>query len=206
MTRGDRIEIGLNEGTAYGGALKGRLSVGTAPDGLSLRGAGSLAGADASALGWDLVGRQVAAGSLSGAGAFETGGADIAALMANLKGWARGTATDGDVTGPDLGLGLRALARGRRDEAAAARLSAGRTAFSTLSFDLRLDGGVATIGEAAMQGRDASLTASGSIDIGARRFDLQAVAQRRRSPPRARAPSCRWRSTAPSTSRRSMPI
>lgn len=190
MTRGDRIEIGLNQGTAYGGALKGRLSVGTASEKLSLRGAGSLAGADASALGWDLVGRQVAAGSLSGAGAFETGGTNIAALMANLKGWARGTATDGDVTGPDLGLGLRALARGRRDEAAAA-LSAGRTPFSTLSFDLRLDGGIATIGEAAMQGRDASLTASGSVDIGARRFDLQAVAatpEIATSGPRAKLP------------------
>ena len=175
MTRGDRIEIGLNEGNAYGGALKGRLSVGTAPDGLSLRGAGSLDGADASALGWDLVGRQVAAGAVSGSGAFETGGADVAALAAHLKGWARGRAADGDLTGADLGLGLRALARGRSDEAAAA-LKAGRTPFRTLSFDLRLDDGVAMIGEAAMQGRDTSLTAGGSIDLGKRRLDLHAVA------------------------------
>ena len=190
MTRGDRIEIGLNEGTAYGGALKGRLSVGSAPDGLSLRGAGSLDGADASAMGWDLVGRQVAAGTLSGSGAFETGGDAVAGLMANLKGWARGTAADGDLTGADLGLGLRALARGRSDEAAAA-LSAGRTPFRTLTFDMRLDGGVATIGEAAMQGRDTSLTAGGSIDIGARRLDLHAVAatpEIATSGPRARLP------------------
>ncbi len=190
MTRGDRIEIGLNEGTAYGGALKGRLSVGTAPDGLSLRGAGSLDGADASAMGWDLVGRQVAAGTLSGSGAFETGGDSVAALMANLKGWARGTAADGDFTGADLGLGLRALARGRSDEAAAA-LGAGRTPFRTLTFDMRLDGGVATIGEAAMQGRDTSLTAGGSIDIGARRLDMHAVAatpEIATSGPRARLP------------------
>ena len=175
MTRGDRIEIGLNQGTAYGGALKGRLSVGTRSDGLSLRGAGALDGADASAIGWDLVGRQVAAGSLSGSGAFESGGADVAALMAHLKGWARGSATDGDFTGADLGLGLRALARGRNEEAAAA-LKAGRTPFQTLSFDLRLDDGIATIGEAAMHGRDASLTASGSIDIGLRSLDLHAIA------------------------------
>ena len=190
MTRGERIEIGLNEATAYGGALKGRLSIGTASGGLSLRGAGSLDGADASAMGWDLVGRQVAAGALSGSGAFETGGDAVAGLMANLKGWARGTAADGDLTGADLGLGLRAIARGRSDEAAAA-LSAGRTPFRTLSFDMRLDGGVATIGEATMQGRDTSVTAGGSIDIGTRRLDLHAVAatpEVATSGPRAKLP------------------
>ena len=112
MTRGERIEIALNEGKAYGGALKGRLSVGAASDGLSLRGAGSLDGADASALGWDVLGRQLAAGSLSGSSSFETSGDDVAALVANLKGWARGAAADGDFTGADLGLGLRAFARG----------------------------------------------------------------------------------------------
>lgn len=175
MTRGDRIEIGLNEGKAYGGALKGRVSIGTAVEGVNLRGAGALDGADASALGWDLVGRQIAAGSLSGSGAFESGGADVASLMAHLRGWIRGSATDGDVTGADLGLGLRALARGDADGAAAA-LRAGRTPFHTLSFDMRLDDGVATIGEAAMQGRDASLTASGSVNLGARHLDLRAVA------------------------------
>ena len=190
MTRGERIEIGLNEGTAYGGALKGRLSVGTSANGLSLHGAGSLDSADAAAIGWDLVGRQVAAGSLSGSGAFESGGADVAALMANLKGWARGTASDGDLTGADLGLGLRALARGRSDEAAAA-LSAGRTPFRTLSFDMRLDRGVATIGDATMNGPDTSLTAGGSIDIGTRRLDLHAVAatpEAAVSGPRAKLP------------------
>ena len=175
MTRGDRLEIGLNEGKAYGGALKGRLSVGTSHDGLSLRGAGALDAADGSALGWDLVGRQVAAGSLSGSGAFESSGPDVAALMAHLKGWARGSATDGDLTGGDLGLGLRALAGGRTDEAAAA-LKAGRTPFQTLTFDLRLDDGIATIGEASMQGRDANVTATGSIDIGARSLALHAMA------------------------------
>ena len=175
MTRGERTEIGLNEGKAYGGALKGRLSMGLSPDGLSLRGAGALDGADASALGWDLVGRQVAAGSLSGAGAFESAGTDISSLVSHLKGWVRGSATDGDLTGADLGLGLRAIARGRADEAAAA-LKAGRTPFSTLSFDLRLDEGIATIGEAAMRGRDSDLTAAGSIDLGTRRLDVHAVA------------------------------
>lgn len=175
MTRGDRLEIGLNEGAAYGGALKGRLSIGLAPDGLSFRGAGALAGADASAIGWDLFGRQVAAGSLSGSGAFESAGVDTAALMAHLKGWARGSASDGDLTGTDLGLGLRALARGRTAEAEAA-LKAGRTPFQTLSFDLRLVDGIATIGDASMQGRDATLTATGSVDLATRQLDLRAVA------------------------------
>lgn len=176
MTRGDRIEITLAEAKAYGGALKGRLSVGATGDGLSLRGAGSLEGADASALGWDVLGRQVAAGSLSGSSSFETSGDDVATLMGRLKGWARGSAANGDLTGADLGLALRAMAGGHSEEASVA-LKAGRTPFRSAAFDLRLDDGVATIGEAAMQGRDAILTAAGRVDLGTRRLDLHALAE-----------------------------
>ncbi len=191
MTRGDRIEIGLNEGTAYGGALKGRLSVGTAPDGLSLRGAGSLDGADASAMGWDLVGRQVAAGDAVGLGRLSKPAATPSPPSWPTSRAGRAappqTATS---PAPISASACARLARGRSDEAAAA-LGAGRTPFRTLTFDMRLDGGVATIGEAAMQGRDTSLTAGGSIDIGARRLDMHAVAatpEIATSGPRARLP------------------
>lgn len=176
MTRGDRLEIGLNEGQAYGGAIKGRLSLGASADGLSLRGAGSIGGADASALGWDILGRQVASGTLSGSGAFETEGATIAALMSHAGGWARGRAADGDVTGADLGLGLRAFAAGNAGEAAAA-LRSGRTPFQALAFDLRLADGVATLGEATLQGRDARLEMGGTVDLGRQRSDLHGVAR-----------------------------
>ena len=66
-------------------------------------------------------------------------------------------------------------------------MKAGRTLFRSLAFDLRLDDGVATIGEASMQGRDASLTAAGRIDLGARKLDLHAVA----ATPEATAPGSR---------------
>ena len=74
MTRGKRTEISLNDGKAYGGAAKGRASIGVSDGVVSLRGAGTIDDADVASLSWDLLGRQVAAGTLSGAFNIDTSG------------------------------------------------------------------------------------------------------------------------------------
>ena len=103
MTRDDRTEIALVEGKAYGGAAKGRLSIGkTATGELSLRASGSLADADASTLSWDAFGRQVAAGTLSGTATLDSSGDSTAALMTHLQGWARGRISEGKSRGSIL--------------------------------------------------------------------------------------------------------
>ncbi len=175
ISRDDHLEIALIEGSAYGGALKARVSYGVTGGELNLRGAGSLTGADAATLSWDAFGRQVAAGSLTGSANVESTGDSPAALMKHLQGWAKGTVSDGELSGVDLGLGLRALAQGQA-AAVIPALRAGRTPFRRFDASLRLAEGIATLSEAAMQGPDAALSVDGQADIGRRTLDLHAVA------------------------------
>ena len=181
MTRGERTEVALNEGQAYGGAIKGRASIGVRDGIVSLRGAGTLNGADLAGLSWDASGRQLAAGALSGTLNVESSGDSPAALMAHLQGWAKGSASDGEVAGLDLGRGLREIGAGRPAAwvAAFAALRRGRTAFSNATLALRLADGIATIEEAKLQGPAAAAALTGSADIANRALDLTATA----SPP-----------------------
>lgn len=188
MTRGDRTEMALNEGQAYGGAVKGRASIGMRDGTVSLRGAGTVAGADLAGLGWDAFGRQLAAGALSGSLNVETTGDSPAALMAHLQGWAKGRASDGEISGLDLGRALRA-AGGLRPESGVAEMAAlrrGRTPFTSASFALRLADGVATIEEGRLEGPGADAAMTGSADIGTRGLDLTATAV---PPPAEAAPA-----------------
>lgn len=175
MTRGDRTEIALVEGKAYGGDIKGRVSIGASGGSLSLRGAGSLTDADAATLSWDAFGRQLAAGTVSASANLETSGDSPAALMGHLQGWAKGHAGDGELSGADIGRALREIAAKRIGSALLA-LRYGRTPFSNLTFSLRLADGVATIEDASMVGADSKLTVVGEADIGTRRLDLHALA------------------------------
>jgi AsmA protein len=190
MTRNDRTEIALVEGKAYGGAIKGRVSFGVIGHDLTLRGSGSLSDADAATLSWDAFGRQVATGLLAGSANIESTGDSPAALMAHLQGWAKGHANDGELSGMDLGLGLRELAR-KHGGAVMPALRAGRTPFRSLTFSARLSDGIATIGDATMVGPDSTLSLTGSADIGTRGLDVHAIAatpDTATSGPRARLP------------------
>lgn len=171
MTRGKRTEVALVEGKAYGGTAKGRISIGVANGEVTLRGSGSLGGADAATLTWDAFGRQLAAGTLSASANVETNGDSLAGLMRNLQGWAKGGATDGEILGVDVERALRE--RQRNDLGAALKaLRSGRTPFSTLTIGARLVDGVATLDQGAVKTPDANLAVAGSADIGARRLDL----------------------------------
>ena len=175
MTRGDRTEIALNEGTVDGGTVKGRVSLGQTPGGLNMRGAGSVAGIDAGALGWDLFGRQLVAGTLSGSGSLEGTGDTPASLLAHLQGWVKGTVTGGEISGVNLGRGLAAAQRGSMDIALAS-LRNGRTPVSTLTLGIRLSDGVAAVEDAAMKGPDADLTVTGETNIAAQTCAFRVLA------------------------------
>ena len=175
MTRSDRTEVALVEGKVYGGTVKGRFSVGVQDDGVSLRGTCTLTDVDASALTWDGFGRQLATGTLSTSINLETSGGSIADLMRNLQGGLKGHATDGEISGIDIGRGLRGVDR-NRGETLLTALRSGRTPFQTLAFAAQIVDGDATIDESSIKGPDAAIAIGGSADLGARRLDLQAVA------------------------------
>ena len=174
MTRDDRVEVALAGGQAYGGAVKARASIGASEKGLSLRATGSIADADASALSWDALGRQVAAGMLSLSVNLESAGDSPASLMAALRGSAKGRVSDGELSGVDLGEGLHEIALNHLDALLPA-LRNGRTLFKTLDCGLRLAGGVATVENGALQGPDVTLALTGRADVARRQLDLRSL-------------------------------
>ncbi len=169
ISRDDRVEVALIEGRLCGGALKARVSFAPVNGDINLRGAGSIGEADAAVLTWDTFGRQVAAGSLSGSTNVESTGSSVAALMAHLAGWAKASASNGELSGLDLASGLRGA-----DPMAV--LAGGRTSFQRLDASARLKAGIAKIDEATMVGGDAVLSGGGTVNLGARTLDLRAVA------------------------------
>ena len=176
MTRGDRLEIALNEGKAYGGSIKGRASLGFGQGGLSLRAAGTLADADLATLTWDAFGWQAASGTLSGSANLESEGQTPAALMAHLQGWAKGRASDGEISGFDLRHELQVA--GQTDKGSAEPIPlGGRTAFSSTEVRLHIAGGNATVERGDLSGASAALTVAGVADLAKRALALHASMQ-----------------------------
>ncbi len=177
MTRGGRTDVALVEGKAYGGALKGHASVGLSPDGFSLRAAGTLTDADASAMSWDVFGRQLAAGTLSLSANLEGAGDSADAMARSLRGWVRGKAKDGELSGFNIGLALQGQASGR-DEDVVAALRKGRTPFETMDIALQVSDGTVTVDGFGLKGPTATLTLGGHADLVRRRLDLRTAASR----------------------------
>lgn len=175
MTRGDRTEVGLDGGKAYGGAIKGRVSFGRSVDGLSMRATGTLSDADAAALSWGLFGRQIAAGILSGSANLETSGDSPSSLVAHLAGWAKARGKDGEISEVDLGRALRAKQSGAPPTVYPA-LRNGRTLVSTMDMSLHIANGLATVEQAAMRGPDEVVQMRGQADLSTRTLDLHATA------------------------------
>ncbi len=190
MTRGDRLEIGLNEGKAYGGALKGRVSLGSDIDGLNVRAAGTLTGADLAPLSWDALGWQLAGGTSSASANLETTGDSAAALASRVQGWIKAQAADGEISGIDLGRDLREATRAPVAKTPSLT-GTGSTSFSRMLLNLQVANGVALIDETSMQGVSAGVALVGSVDLGARRIDLRAAVRSPKS--NAADPTAAWR-------------
>ena len=127
------------------------------------------------ALSWDAFGRSVVAGTVSGAINLDASGTSPASMMAHLQGWAKGQVSGGELSGLDLGRGLREIERHRVDAVLPA-LNGGRTSFTTLAFSTRIADGIAAIDEGVVDGADARFSMGGQIDIGHRTLDLRALA------------------------------
>ncbi len=164
MTRGERLEFSLSEGKAYGGAVRARISLGPAAEGLNLRAAATLTDGDLAALSWDGLGRQVATGMLSASANVDASGDSVAALMRNMQGWARSRATSGDIWN---------LAGASNEGGGPPWFRNARTPFVSLDLGARIADGTATLDEGTMLGPIAA-TLTGTADLVGRRLDLRA--------------------------------
>lgn len=174
LRNGSSIEIALAGARAYQGTARGRLTLGLADNGVGVRAAAVVSGADLAALSFDAFGWPEFYGSLTGTFDAESHGASLRDLMRGLEGLAHIDITQGQIGGLDLDLALRRL-----DKSPLGLLNGlrrGRTAFDRASFGLRLAKGVGTLEDGRLESPALKLAFGGSIDFGERALDLHAIA------------------------------
>jgi AsmA protein len=179
IARQGRLAVDLAEANAYQGRLRGDAAFERDGDSLALDLAGELSGVDLGAAFADFGWR-----GNSGRGnaklQIEAKGRSPAAAIAGLSGSASIAETDGAILGVNLEEVLRRSQRRQFDLTRDMRR--GRTAFTSLDAKVEIDGGVATVVKADLQGVGLAATLSGETNlraqsIGARVSAVQTDAQ-----------------------------
>ena len=158
-----KAELVVADATAFGGSIKARFNAEPAEAGYALRASTAFARVDSAAISNDLFRNQRVSGAATGEASFAGEGVSFAQILSSLRGAAKVTLTNGDVTGLDLEQALRRLEK--RPLSIASEMRSGRTAFSQAQIDLEITGGVAKVQtlEARSPGVDISVTGSASI-------------------------------------------
>lgn len=157
LTREGRTEFGLIEGKAYGGSVRGRLSIGPSGSAMDVRAAASVSDMDASTLGWDILGHQIATGTLAASVNLEASGDTPFALINNLTGSGKLGLQNGELSTFDLA--------DTRHDSARNDSGRGRTPFQSLSLDARISDGAALVNQGALSGAGADWTVLGKVDF-----------------------------------------
>jgi uncharacterized protein involved in outer membrane biogenesis len=157
----------LGKAAFGGGTLSGGLTAAlsaTAPP--ALNGTFSAAGIDASAINLPVAfPLAVSSGTMNAQGTLTATGFTPQAWLATLSGSASLTATSGVITGFDLAALGGALTQSPREIALRNACTTGSTGFATLALGGNFANGIFTIANAALQGPDGAVTATGSIDL-----------------------------------------
>jgi AsmA protein len=165
---GGRLDMILSDGRLRSGMLKARLSLSASrPDVIDMRGQASIDRVEAQLAG-ELLGFNRLRGMASGQAAFEGTAGSLSELMAAAKGSATITIRDGELQGVDLD---RVATRSERI-AAGAPPPDGRTRFSSLLLQLRLQQGKATLYDSLFTTPATRVPIEGTIGLDNRMFDL----------------------------------
>lgn len=179
-TRANRVAMTIGESLAFGGTLRGSLSIAQPPEGpMDVRLSGSLQRAQLTQGFGDLLGLRRLEGTGNAQLMLEARGNSIDQIVRTMTGEATLTAIEGAVVGVNAEAMLRRLER-RPLAAAGADARAGRTPFERLLVSVRLQNGVATAEDAVMDGPVVHVALTGSAQIPGRELDLRGVATLKR--------------------------
>lgn len=157
-----RFDLTVSDANGYGGAARGRLSLGPKGGRLEARGALQLSDVDLSQLPRQGAARTRLRGVVSGQLSFDAYGDDVAQMAAHLDGRLVATLREGEIAGLDLEHVLR---RPSRLGSVIVRTTMARTSFDAASLSLRATGGVAMINDASLSGPGVVANARGAIDL-----------------------------------------
>ncbi len=172
--RGGKLGITIGEARGFGGVIRGNINLAKAEQGAAF----------ASQIVFDNVNLERCIGELFGLKridakgsltfALEGTGPSVYALTRTLEGEATLTATKGALTGLNVEQLLRRLER--RPLSGGSEFRSGRTPFETLSVQMKIAKGNATVETVDLRGPTVQLALEGEASIPARDLDLKGVA------------------------------
>jgi len=172
--RDGRLTLAIGEAQAFGGVLKGSLTLATAQSGAEIKSQLQFANVDLESCLRDLFGIRRVDGKGTLVFAVEAAGESVLALTQTLSGTASLVAENGSLTGLNVEQLLKRLER--RPLSGGGEFRSGRTPFDKLTVSLRLAEGTANVEDVRLESAAVRLALAGSASIPARDLDLKGTA------------------------------
>ena len=172
--RDGRLTVAIGEAQAFGGSLRGTVTLAKATGGASLKSQLQFDNVDLEACLGELFGLRRLEGKGSLVLAAEGAGESIHAIMQTLTGSAGLTARQGAITGFNVEQLLKRLEQ--RPLSIAGDFRRGRTPFDQFKVAMKIADGIATLEDVRLDGGTIRLAVAGSASIPMRDLDLKGTA------------------------------
>ena len=173
LFRDGRLELTLDEASAFGGTVKARAVAQVGDDGLDAHAEMSLSGVDLGPLASALLGDERINGQLSGKLAVDGRGSSLFDVVHDLGGDGQVTVDQGSFTGVSVSQALKRLTR---KLPLAAEHSGQITTFERASAGMRVERGVMRFVDGQVAGPGIRLSFGGRTDLPGGKVDIQALA------------------------------
>jgi AsmA protein len=172
--RGGQIVITVGEAQAYGGLIKGSLSLADRDEGVDVKSQLNFDEVDLESCLGQLFGLRRLEGKGNIAIAVEGKGGSVLGVTHTLTGTASLSSTNGAIAGLDVAQLLRRLER--RPLSGGGEFRTGRTPYDKLSLDLKIVNGKAAVQDLNITGAAVHMAVNGSASIPERDLDLKGTA------------------------------
>jgi AsmA protein len=169
------LDIALGEALAYGGTLKGRVTLKAGDSGTEFAASGNFDAVELGKALGDFIGFHKLDGTGSGSFVVSATGASVADLSRSMQGQATITVEDGALIGIDLADLMHKIEK-RPLSARFESSYGGRTAFEKAHASFKITGGVANTRDCDLDNGNLSVQLAGSSNIALRSLDMAGIA------------------------------
>ncbi len=172
--RGGNLGVTIGEAQAFGGVLKGSFGIAKSDAGADFKAQLQFADVDLERCLGELLGVRRLEGKGTLGFALESSGATVYELTKSLNGTANLTSRKGAIAGYNVEQLLRRVER--RPLSAGGEIRGGKTPYESLTVNLKISQGMATVEEVRMEGPVVRVALGGLVSIPARYLDLKGTA------------------------------
>jgi AsmA protein len=177
--RGGNLSVAVGESQAFGGVVKGTFGLAKAPSGAELKAQLQFANVDLDQCLGELFGLRKLEGKGNLGFALDSSGGNVFDLTKSLNGTANLSSQKGAITGLNVEQWLRRI---ERRPLSGGEFRNGKTPYDSLTVNLKITQGVATVEEVRMTGQSVGLALTGTASIPDRELDLRGTATLLSSP------------------------